>query len=156
VVKKLIATAALSALIMFAAMPAAHAAPAPAPTGNEQTKAESLHPGTHKCYKNEGLNQFFGMKPWYAEMYCDDKEQPQLRSLNDVILIIFPVLDWLVKTAMFVTAGLIFYRLFQMILARGNSQKTGKASEEIRDAIIGFIICLIAVPILNFVAGAFS
>ncbi len=98
----------------------------------------------------------FGFEPWYACLPGADAGEPRITRLEDIFLIIFPVLESLVKIGALVAATFIFVALFNMVTARGNMQKIAKAAETIRDAFIGFIICLISIGIVNFVAGRFS
>lgn len=100
-------------------------------------------------------NSIFGISPWYACLPTNAKGDPTINSLNDIFLIIFPIVESLTKIAAFVAAGIIFFMLIQMVMARGNSGKIATAALGIRDALIGFIISLVALAIVNFVSGAF-
>ncbi|MEO5690739.1 MAG: hypothetical protein ABIQ64_00965 [Candidatus Saccharimonadales bacterium] len=106
-----------------------------------------------------GFGNTFGFQPWYAclqDKYGDrGTSRVQIRSLNDVFLIIFPVVDWIIKGAVFISAGVIFLMLFKIATSRGNSSQYSTAISGIRDAIIGLVIAVISVAILNFVSGAF-
>ncbi len=106
-----------------------------------------------------GLANFFGFQPWYAclqDKYGDKgTTRVQLKSLNDVFLIIFPVVDWIIKGAVFVSAGVIFLMLFKIATSRGNSSQYSTAISGIRDAVIGLVIAVLSVAILNFISGAF-
>ena len=105
-----------------------------------------------------GPANFFGFQPWYAclqQKYGDTGTKVQVRKLTDLFLIIFPVVDWIIKAAVFVAAGVMFLMLFKIATSRGNVSQYSTAISGIRDAIIGLIIAVISVAILNFVAGAF-
>lgn len=106
------------------------------------------------CESNVASN-LFGFSPWYACLKAKNGEVA-LRSLTDIWLIVFPVVESIVKVAALVSAGYIFYMLILMITARGNSSKIATALNGIRDAVIGFIICLISVAIVNFVSTQFT
>ena len=97
----------------------------------------------------------FGIQPWYACLPLDDKGNPRLEKLTDIYKIAFPLVDSLVKIAVFVAAGYIFFMLFKIAIARGDSGKISTAIMGIRDAAIGLIIAMISVAIVNFIAGAF-
>ncbi len=98
----------------------------------------------------------FGIQPWYACLPGADTGEPRLEKLTDLYKIAFPVLDSLVKIGVFVAAGYIFFMLFKMAIARGDSGKIGTAISGVRDATIGLIIAMVSVAIVNFIAGAFS
>lgn len=106
-----------------------------------------------------GFGDTFGFQPWYAclqDKYGDrGTDRVQLKSINDVFLIIFPVVDWIIKGAVFVSAGIMFLMLFKIATSRGNSSQYSTAISGIRDAIIGLVIAVMSVAILNFIAGAF-
>ena len=105
------------------------------------------------CASNAGI---FGFSPWYACLPGGNTGEPRIESLNDILLIIFPLLESLVKAGAYLAAAFIFYSIIRFILARGNVGKVNTAIEGIRDAVIGFIITLIAIAIVNFIAGAFT
>ncbi|HXH04808.1 MAG TPA: hypothetical protein VNI82_00055 [Candidatus Nitrosotenuis sp.] len=103
-----------------------------------------------------GAGNFFGIQPWYA---CLDKSadgSPKITSINDIFLIIFPLVESLVKIGALVAAGVIFFLLIQIMVARGNAGKIATAVTGIKDAFIGFMICLTSIAIVNFIAGAFK
>lgn len=99
---------------------------------------------------------FFGFQPWYACLPRSADGSPKITSINDVFLIIFPVVDSLVKAAALVAVGIIFFMFIRMIFSNGNSSEMAKAGLGIRDAAIGLIISLVSIAIVNFVAGAFK
>jgi hypothetical protein len=101
-------------------------------------------------------NSFLGFSPWYACLPGGNQGEPRVERLEDLLWIIFPLLESLVKIGALVAVGFIFYALINMITARGNMQKVGKAMETIRDAVVGFVICLISVAIVNFISGRFT
>lgn len=101
-----------------------------------------------------GANNFFGIQPWYACLPKGNDGSPQIRQLSDLFLIIFPVVEALVKIAVYVAIAYIFVMLFKLMLARGDTGKITQAGHGIRDAIIGLIIALVAVSIVNFIAFA--
>lgn len=103
-----------------------------------------------------GLGNFFGIQPWYACLPKNNKGEPEIRDINHVFLIIFPLVESLVKIGVLVAAGVIFYMLIRMVTARGNAGTIANAAEGIRDAIIGLIICISAIAVVNFIAGRFT
>lgn len=95
---------------------------------------------------------FFMIQPWYSCLEVKDGV-PQLDELSDVILIIFSIVESLVKVAAYVAVGVIFYMIFKMLTARGDTGKIASAGLGIRDALIGLVIALSSVAIINFVAS---
>ncbi len=119
-----------------------------------------LSPVAQPAVCNGGLANFFGFQPWYACLptQCANEKSdgtPKLCSLTDVYKIIFPIVDWIIKGAVLVSAGMIFFMLFKIATSRGNSSQYSTAISGIRDAIIGLVLAVLSVAILNFVSGAF-
>lgn len=136
--KRLIAASVLVLAMVFTAVPAGASSPA-----------------TQVAVCSGGAANFFGFQPWYACLQKNPDGSPKLTKLSDVFLIIFPVVDWVIKASVFVAAGIIFLQLFKIATSRGNASQYGTAIGGIRDAIIGLVIAVLSVAILNFVAGAF-
>lgn len=116
--------------------------------------ASAVSPASQLAVCGTGASNFFGFQPWYACLQ-DANGTVVFDDLSDIFLIVFPVVEWLVKAGALVAAGIIFLMLIQMMLARGDSGKIATAAMGIRDAIIGLIISIAAVAIVNFIAGAF-
>lgn len=112
-------------------------------------------PLTQVAVCSSGAANFFGFQPWYACLPKNSDGTPKLTKLTDVFLIIFPVVDWIMKAAVFVAAGVMFMQLFKIATSRGNASQYGTAIGGVRDAIIGLVITVLSVAILNFVSGAF-
>lgn len=103
-----------------------------------------------------GVGNFFGFQPWYACLPKDDKGNPQVKSLNDLFKVLFPVVESIIKLAMYVAIGMIFFMLFKMATANGNSSSFAQALGGMRDAVVGLIIAMLSVAIVNFIAGGFK
>ena len=106
-----------------------------------------------------GATNFFGFQPWYACLQTTGPYgtgDPKITSLNDIFLIIFPLVDSLVKVAVLVAVGIIMFMFIKMIFSNGNSSEVAKAALGIRDAAVGLIISLVSIAIINFVSGAFK
>ena len=117
--------------------------------------ASPAKPLTQVAVCGNGVGDFFGFQPWYACLPKNPDGSPKLTKLTDIYLVIFPVVDWILKAAVFVAAGFIFLMLFKIATSRGNSSQYSTALSGVRDAIIGLVIAVMSVAILNFVAGAF-
>lgn len=101
-----------------------------------------------------GIVNFFGIQSWHACLPKTDDGSPKITKLTDLLLIVFPIVDALIKIAVYVTIVYIFWMIIKIIMARGESGKVAQASLGIRDAVIGLVIALVAVAIVNFIAGA--
>lgn len=112
-------------------------------------------PATQFAVCGNGAANFFGIQPWYACLQQKYNGQTKLTDINDLFLIIFPVVESLVKIGAYVAAAYIFFMLITMMVARGNAGKIATAVSGIRDAVIGFVICLISIAIVNTIVGVF-
>ncbi len=97
---------------------------------------------------------FFGFPSWDS---CLPKQngQPVIKSLNDVWLIAFPLVESLIKAAAYMAAGFIIWGGVKYIKSNGDSGATGAAQKTIKNAIIGLVICLVSVAIVRFIADRF-
>lgn len=122
------------------------------------------------CQDSTPRNLFFFL-PWYECVYRDTRDTTapftvvqaphphgaiMITSLNDVILIIFTIVEDIIKASFLVAAGYVFYMIFKIVLARGDTKKINDGLNGIRDAVIGFVIALSSVAIVNFIGGAFK
>ncbi|MFZ1812052.1 MAG: hypothetical protein WAU02_00815 [Candidatus Saccharimonadales bacterium] len=107
------------------------------------------------CDPGNAWGNFFGFQPWYACLEKDGKGKPMIKSINDLWKIAFPVVESIIKLAMYVAIGMIFFMLFKMVTANGNSSTYAQALGGMRDAVIGLIIAMISVAIVGFIANAF-
>jgi hypothetical protein len=98
----------------------------------------------------------FGINPWYACLESDGRGGVKFTKLNDIYLIILPAIDSLIKVAALISIGMIFYMFIRMMYARGDAGKIATATSGIRDAVVGFVVCMISVAIVNFVVGSFQ
>ncbi len=136
--KRLIAAVFLVVAMAFSAVPAGAASPV-----------------SQVAICSGGAADFFGFQPWYQCLPKNSDGTPKLTKLTDVLLIIFPIVDWVIKASVFVAAFVIFFMLSKIATARGNVSQYSTAISGIRDAVIGMIIAVISVAILNFISGAF-
>jgi hypothetical protein len=102
------------------------------------------------------VNAFFMIQPWYSCLPKDQNGNPKFTKLTDLFLVIFSLVESLVKVAAYVAVGVIFFMLIKMMVARGDTGKIASAGLGIRDALIGLVIALSSVAIINFVSGAFK
>ena len=122
--------------------------------------ASAASPVSQIAISTGGAANFFGFQPWYS---CLPKScpggtsdgSPKLCKLTDIYLVIFPIVDWILKAAVFISAGMMFFMLFKIATSRGNASQYSTAISGIRDAVVGLVISVLAVAILTFVVGAF-
>lgn len=117
-------------------------------------QAGATTPLSQMAVCGSGAGNIFGIQPWYACLQARNGSV-SLKSINDVFLIAFPLVEALVKIAAYVAIFVIFFMLMKMVTARGNAGQIATAGNGIRDAVIGLIIAVSAVAIVNFIAGRF-
>lgn len=112
-------------------------------------------PATQTAVCGSGAGNFFGIQPWHACLPKAPDGSPRIERLTDIFKIVLPLIDSLVKIAALVAAGYMFFMLFKIAMARGDSGQISTAISGIRDAIIGIIIAMISVAAVNWISGAF-
>lgn len=125
--------------------------------------ASAASPVSQVAICTGGAANFFGFQPWYSCLpkSCPDTVKPttdgkpKICKLTDIYLVIFPIVDWILKAAVFISAGMMFFMLFKIATSRGNASQYSTAISGIRDAVVGLVISVLAVAILTFVVGAF-
>lgn len=137
--KRTLATLALLALPLFA-MPAQVAAAGPLTT-------------FAAC--GAGASNFLGLQTWDACLRNKYGGQVKITHFNDIWLIVLPIIDDILKIGVYIAAGLIIWAGFQYIKSNGEPSKTTAAKDTILNAVIGLIITLLAVAIVEFIAGRF-
>lgn len=96
-----------------------------------------------------------GLEPWYACI-----EQPRgsgtviIDDINDIWLIILVILDDAIKLSGYIAAGFLFWGGFKYIKSNGDPQQAAQGRDIMRNALIGLLIVLIAVALVEFVAGS--
>jgi len=98
-----------------------------------------------------GLSSFLGLEPWYS---CLQKKYGsiQITTLNDIWLIVLPVLEDFIRAAGFIAAGFILWGGIKYLKSQGNSSETTQARDIIKNAVIGLIWVLLSVSVVEFVA----
>jgi hypothetical protein len=116
------------------------------------------------CQDNT-LRNLFLLLPWYECVYRDRNDPTkllvapdpkgaiQITQLNDVMLVAFTLVEDLMKLSFLVAAGYMFFMIFKIVLARGDTKKVSDGLNGIRDAVIGFVIALSSVAIVNFIGS---
>lgn len=105
--------------------------------------------------------------PWYAYLPSKDdstgKCVPQLPSKGSgidvkqsVLLILVAVMELLTKLAGLIAVGYIIYGAVQYMTSQGEPQNITKAKTTITNALVGFIITVLAVALVQFLGRTFS
>ncbi len=96
---------------------------------------------------------FFGFPTWYACLPKDSDGHPKLTKLEDLWLIVLPLLEAAIKLAAYVAVGFVLWASIRFMKSQGNPGEITAARDTIRDAVIGLIICVSSVAIVQFVAS---
>lgn len=100
--------------------------------------------------------QFFGLKPWYA--YLNTNNDCTIREFNvlggpagsDFVLIALVLIDDLLLIGSYVAIAFIIYGGILYVTSQGDPAQTGKAQNTILDALIGLVICIVAIAFVRF------
>jgi hypothetical protein len=138
--KRLLICFAMAIGITFAAVAPANAMTAPIP-----------HQATQFAACSAGLANYLGLEPWYS---CLQKKYGQVKitNLNDIWLIVLPLLEDFIRAAGYIAVGFIFWGGIKYIKSQGNPGETTQARDVIRNAIIGLVWVLLSVAVIEFVA----
>ncbi len=102
---------------------------------------------------------FFGLKAWYQ--YLDTDKNCNIVNFNvlpsngqsDLLLIGVAVIDDLLRIAGLVAIAFVIYGGVQYVASQGSPDQTQKAQATIQNALIGLIICLLAVAMVSFLGS---
>jgi hypothetical protein len=97
---------------------------------------------------------FFGFPSWDS---CLPKKNgaPAITKLTDVWLIVFPIVESLIKAAGYMAVGFIIWGGIKYIKSQGEPGETTAARTIIQNAVIGLVICILSVAIVQFIASSF-
>jgi len=106
---------------------------------------------------------FFGLVPWYHYLNVDaschitedftllDKVVGGKTVQSDLPLILFAILDDLLRIAGIVAVGFVIYGAIQYVVSQGEPDKTTKARMTILNSLIGLAIALVAVGAVSYI-----
>jgi len=106
---------------------------------------------------------FFGLVPWYHYLNVDaschlsgdftllDKVVGGKTVQSDLPLILFAILDDLLRIAGIVAVGFVIYGAIQYVVSQGEPEKTTKARMTIMNSLIGLAIALVAVGAVSYI-----
>lgn len=114
--------------------------------------AQAATPLTQIACTNMG--PLFGFPTWDA---CLKQKYGSLKiaELNDVWLIVLPLIESVIKATAYIVVGFIIWGGVKYTKSQGDPKKLVEARTTILNAVVGFIICLVSVAIVRFVAGSF-
>ncbi len=102
---------------------------------------------------------FFGLKPWYQYLETDAKcnvinfQVLDPANASDFLLIALVLVDDLLRIAGFVAIVFIIWGGVQYLTSQGSPEVTGKAQGTVQNALIGLIICLVAIALVSFLGS---
>lgn len=97
---------------------------------------------------------FFSFPSWDS---CLPKKNgtPAITNLSDVWLIVFPIVESLIRAAGYMAVGFIIWGGVKYIKSQGEPGETTAARTVIQNAVIGLVICILSVAIVRFIADNF-
>lgn len=102
---------------------------------------------------------FFGLKPWYHYLETDAQCNPvnfhvlDPNGTSDFALIALAIIDDLLRIGGLVAIAFIIYGGILYVNSQGSPDQTQKAQSTIQNALIGLIICILAVGIVSFLGN---
>jgi hypothetical protein len=102
------------------------------------------------------LASFLGLKSWDACLQRDANNVPQFKDLSDLWRIAIVLIEDLIKIAGYLAAGYLIWGGFKYIKSQGEPGEITQSRTIITNSIIGLVIVLIAVAIVQFIAGTFT
>lgn len=121
---------------------------APTPAAALSTPHQYMGCGT-------GIAAFLGLKPWHACLQKDSNGVPQITQLNDIWLIVLPLIEDALKIAGYVAAGFVIWGGVKYLKSQGDPGEITQARQIIHNALFGLVLAMISVAIVNLIAGAF-
>lgn len=145
--KKILQISALTGVIMIATFSYSIIA-------TSHISASSAPPVYTPCNAGAGALPTSVFVPWYEYLDCDDSGAPHITSWDKAApLIGMAVLEMLTRIAGLVAVGFIVWGGIQYTLSQGEPEGMKNAKSTIMNAIVGLVIALLAIGIVQFIAG---
>lgn len=103
-------------------------------------------------------SQFLGIKPWYQ--YIQSTSNAGYCTLNfskygvgSVWLVVAGITDILLRLGLYIAVGFFIYGAFKMITSQGSPDQIKSARATMVNALVGFVIALLATWIISFTIG---
>jgi type IV secretion system pilin len=104
-----------------------------------------------------GGGSFLGFPAWYSYLPASKTVNgicaPQLRTINDVWLIVAAIIEILLRVAALVAVVYVILGGFSYITSQGDPSKTAKARDTIISALAGLTVAVVAASLIGFIAG---
>ena len=92
--------------------------------------------------------------PWYAYLECDASGAPQITNWSSAVpLVGLAIISLLMRVGGLVAVGFIIWGGIQYTTSQGSPEGAKNAKSTILNAVIGLVITLIAIGLVQFVAG---
>ncbi len=110
------------------------------------------------------VETFFTLKPWFYYLETDDatcsiqdfKVLDPINGTSDFGLIALAIIDDMLRIGGMVAVAFIIYGGILYINSQGSPDQTAKAQSTIQNALIGLVICIIAVGFVGFLGNRFG
>ncbi len=113
---------------------------------------------------------FFGLKPWWyylrTEMVTIDPNLPPQCKVyfdilpsgarsgqSDILLVLLAVVDDLLMIAGLVAIGFVIWGGVLYMTSQGSPEQTQKGQATVTNALIGLVLCVMAIAIVRFVGA---
>ncbi len=133
--------------------------PAQAQALNEQTYVQFAAAGTCnddvKGIGGSGVTKFVFV-PWYKYLDCTNgaPDTGGMKIVDVVTKVLVAIIELLTRLAGLVAVGFVVYGSIQYIVSQGEPEGLKNAKNTITNALIGFLIVVLAVSIIQFLGRA--
>lgn len=93
-----------------------------------------------------------GFEPWQS---CLVKKYGgiEIRELNDIWLIVLPLLEDVIRAATYIAVGFIIWGGIKYIKSQGSPNETTDARNIIKNALLGLLWAILAIVVIEFIAN---
>jgi hypothetical protein len=112
---------------------------------------------------------FFGIPPWYKYLVSSGRMTATGTGCeisgafdwkpdggSDIILILFGILDMMLRISAYVAIGFILWGAIQYITSDGQPDRTKNAQSTIINALVGLVIAMVATAAVSFFGRTLS
>lgn len=135
--------------------------------GTQSVRANSLSILAKSCSPGKGAPGASIFVPWYK--YLDGEEvdghcHPVLpKSGGDnidvsktVTLVLIAIIELLTRLAGLISVGFIIWGGIQYVISQGEPEHLKSAKDTITNALVGFVVVVLAIALVQFIGRAFS
>lgn len=103
-------------------------------------------------------SQFLGIKPWYQYIQSTSTSGHctlnfSIHGVGTIWLVLAGVTDILLRIGLYVSVGYFIFGAFKMVTSQGNPDQIKSARSTMVNALVGFIIALVATWVISFIIG---